>query len=224
MEPIIQASMDCDIHMFRYLILNGYDSQATDCLGRTPLMIVISSNHPDRHTFVRMLIAESANLSTAIGYATGVGQVDVMELLINAGANVNERNERGYTVLMRAVINCNYEGVKLLLSKGADWKIQMNHRERVTAFNLTRVYANKPIRDLLLSHMVLTGIRNIRYLKFNVLRKWTTSDYLGSPTSNSMFYNMGLALKIPKTLQDMRLDIPTTTPQNIMFYMRGCDI
>jgi ankyrin repeat protein len=46
--------------------------------------------------------------------------LELLQLFINAGADVNKKNERGQTPLQVAILNDNFDAVNLLLASGAD--------------------------------------------------------------------------------------------------------
>nr|XP_022906858.1 myotrophin [Onthophagus taurus] len=52
-------------------------------------------------------------------YAADYGQTDVIEYLINNGANVNAKDKHGITALLAAIWEGHKDCVKLLLAKGA---------------------------------------------------------------------------------------------------------
>jgi ankyrin repeat protein len=68
-------------------------------------------------------------------YAAGDNKnPDVIEVLLGAGANVNARDERGWTPLMYAArSNNNLEVINLLLNNGADGSLESNNGK--TAFD-----------------------------------------------------------------------------------------
>lgn len=78
---------------------------------------------------IKAMIAEGENPEssaadgvTALMYSARFGELDVVHLLFNAGANVNQRdNERGATALICAAENAH---VTLLLSRGADPQVK----------------------------------------------------------------------------------------------------
>ena len=53
-------------------------------------------------------------------YAAYTGRTDIMQLLISAGANINEMDGKGSMAIMNAISQNNEEAVKLLLDFGAD--------------------------------------------------------------------------------------------------------
>ena len=61
-------------------------------------------------------------------WATLFGQTEVIELLIQKGADVNARNRNGTTPLHGAVFLGQTEAVELLIQKGADANARTNER------------------------------------------------------------------------------------------------
>ena len=62
----------------------------------------------------------SISLVTALAYAASLGDLEMVKLFMEKGADVNAKNSDGGTVLMFAARGGNLEVVKLLLEKGLD--------------------------------------------------------------------------------------------------------
>ena len=73
------------------------------------------------------------------------GNKEVVEILLRAGADVNDKNEQGITALMSAVHKGNKEVVEILLSSGADINDNNNNNERAVQF------ANRGLASFLIS-------------------------------------------------------------------------
>lgn len=112
------------------LLQHGADPNAASQSGRTPL--TVAAAFPGNAATVRLLLAKGAdpkkvdvNGDGPLGNAATSADLEMMTLLLEAGANPNERGirgpaMRGFTPLMRAAMaNC-AACVKLLLAKGAD--------------------------------------------------------------------------------------------------------
>lgn len=112
------------------LLQHGADPNATSQLGRTPL--TIAAAFPGNAAALRLLLAKGAdpkkvdaNGDGPLGNAATSADTQMMKILLEAGANPNERGirgpaMRGLTALMRATMaNC-LECVELLLARGAD--------------------------------------------------------------------------------------------------------
>lgn len=88
-----------DIEMVSKALDNGVDVNIRYESGETPLMI-----------------------------AAGVGQKDIVELLLSKGADVNAKGGIfGRTALMNAALNCYKEIAELLLAQGADVNVRNNN-------------------------------------------------------------------------------------------------
>lgn len=95
--------------------------------ANTMIFMGIVLHHPD---FTRLLIAEGANLNgTALGMYKDVPalQVAILEeeealalILIEAGANLKQRDAEGHTALMRAAVAGQVKVVEALLARQAD--------------------------------------------------------------------------------------------------------
>jgi hypothetical protein len=58
----------------------------------------------------------------ALIWAAGGNHVDTMEVLVEAGADIDTKNQSGYTPLMRAAGQGSLDAVKWLLDRGVDWR------------------------------------------------------------------------------------------------------
>jgi hypothetical protein len=79
--------------------------------------------------------------------ATSEGDTDIVELLLDRGADINLQNEKGFTALMHALINGDTEIVKLLIDRGADIDLQNMYGE--TALDIAITKGNQKIIDIL---------------------------------------------------------------------------
>lgn len=112
------------------LLAAGANPNAKSKLGRTPLLVAAAT--PGNAASLRLLIANGADPKLVdisgdgpLGNAASSGDPEMIRLLIAAGANVNERGNRGPAMrelspLMRASASGCLSCVKLLLAAGAD--------------------------------------------------------------------------------------------------------
>ena len=109
------------------LIQRGAVIDARDTLGRTPLYSFAASGGGDIE-IAKMLLAagsdprseEDAFHVTALDNAVETGNLELVELLIAAHADVNHRNVDGWSALHFAAHHSRYEFVKVLVAAGAD--------------------------------------------------------------------------------------------------------
>lgn len=95
--------------------------------GEAALHIVAKSAKPSSLVYLRFLLQRGANPNvqdsqgnSAMLLATNIGFNEAVQVLVTYKANVNQRNSRGETPLIRAVQLRNLELVNLLLQSGAD--------------------------------------------------------------------------------------------------------
>ncbi|RPB24974.1 ankyrin [Terfezia boudieri ATCC MYA-4762] len=72
-----------------------------------------------------------SQLSCRIHDATRVGSKTALQLLLDMGADINERNSYGETALLEAVSNNNLSCVKILIKRGADATISTTGGESI---------------------------------------------------------------------------------------------
>lgn len=125
--------------MARHLLEKGFDVDERLEAGGTALFIAIRSRFPE---MVSLLIEHGASVSgnelanDPIIFAAALGSVDVVKLLIDAGANVNAVNRKnGLTPLHRAVAS-GPAMVELLLESGA--RPDVSDQDGVTPLDAAR--------------------------------------------------------------------------------------
>jgi len=86
------------------------------------------------------------------------GQKEIAELLIAAGADVNAKNDNGWTPLHNAAGN-NKEVVELLIAKGADLnaKVKGGDHKGATPLDVAIDFKNTKTADLLRNYGAKTG-------------------------------------------------------------------
>ncbi len=107
---------------------------------------------------VERLLSEGAEINAMKGpFKTSIlmeaavrGNVEVMKLLIEHGADVNMADKDGWTALMGAVVQGHTESVKLLLKHGA--KVRARNHNGETALIMAAKMKHTEIRDALLEH------------------------------------------------------------------------
>ena len=84
-------------------------------------------------TLARLLIEYGANVNlednigrTALIWASGEGDIEIVRLLIEYGATVNHQSKRGRTALVLASLNGHIEVVRALLEAGANVDLEDN--------------------------------------------------------------------------------------------------
>jgi ankyrin repeat protein len=114
-----------DIDKVRLLLAAGADVNVATKRGRTALMLAAASD--GSAPIVRLLMARGADpkavdvgKGTALHQAVRGGDLATIHMMLDAGLGVNDASFGGFTPLMGAAFTGTVEGVKLLLSKGAN--------------------------------------------------------------------------------------------------------
>lgn len=134
-DPIVLA-MGCTAKLMpdsRYIVsdhdivckINEIDSlDVVDREGRTLLMYAVLY---ERHSIVKYLLEHNANLSqqdkhkfTALHFSAQVGNVEIVETLLRAGADVNSKDDFGNSPIMKCKYNTPVDVFKLLVGYGAN--------------------------------------------------------------------------------------------------------
>ena len=137
---IMKASRQCsDPNIIKMLLENGAninDKEVRDTIDQTPLIV-----------------------------AADGGCKEIVEMLLQAGANIEHRNDQGETALISAAQNGHKEIVQMLLDAGAN--VNQENADGETALDLTiKLRHKKDLVDLLLEHGALaSGIKKKRKTK-----------------------------------------------------------
>jgi len=130
--PLTVATKQSDTEMMKILISAGADLEQT-AQNLTPLSIAIYDGSLEK---IDLLVKSGANLNsvniwlsshTPLTFAIKCNQTkELIELLLELGADINGRNWNGDSAVMCAAIEGNAEIVKLLIDKGAILTLKSN--------------------------------------------------------------------------------------------------
>ena len=142
---IMKASRRCNgSNIVAFLLENGAninDKEVRDTIDQTPLIV-----------------------------AADGGCKDIVEMLLEAGSNIEHRNDQGETALIAAAQNGHTEIVQMLLDAGAN--VNQENADGETALDLTiKLRHKKDLVDLLLEHGAeASGIKKKRKTKTKTRR------------------------------------------------------
>ncbi|MDQ7817810.1 MAG: ankyrin repeat domain-containing protein [Melioribacteraceae bacterium] len=125
----VNSSWSTSLSILKLLLKHGADMNAMAIVGGTALTISITSGNIG---FVKALIENGVDVNyrhqyhtPAIFYAvSSIHRNEILKILLENGANANDRNSDSMTPLMLTAMTNNLEGCKILLAHGADVNTQ----------------------------------------------------------------------------------------------------
>ena len=150
--PLVRAAQHGDVTEIRELIARGADVNAADSSGFTPLMVAAMHAQgavPDLLAAGAIVNAkDKANGETALTQACRLGELQVVEELVEHLADVNTKSRFGRTPLQQAVAAGSAPVVRYLLRRGA--KLSDENGVGFTELTLAVVERRLDIVELLL--------------------------------------------------------------------------
>jgi ankyrin repeat protein len=155
-DRLIDAVANQMVRVTRYLLENGVDPDPVSQSGRTPLLTACEFFRGNDYEIAEMLLrtgranvhARNAEGRTPIMCATGQENPDprLVQLLVTHGANVNDKDEDGWSCLASACAAGNEEIARTLVEAGAD----LNTRDSYGQTPLDQVHSQSPLYEYLL--------------------------------------------------------------------------
>ena len=143
----------------RLLIEHGADVNSRDDNSWTPCHTASWNGHLD---IVRLLLehvdAQTAVLSSLLAMASWNGMLEVSRFLIDRGADVNSRNDTGWTSLHLASLYGHLDAARLLLDHGAD--VNAQKADLWTPLHLASYNGHLSVADLLIQRGADTDRRS----------------------------------------------------------------
>lgn len=161
MNAVMSAANAGDFESVRFLISKGANATMQPPMLGTALHYAVSNRNT---AMVRLLLKQGAQVNAPANFSNPVkhgmvaldkitplmlavtfGPLEVVQALIDAGADVNARDLRGMTPLIYSVSSETQDAaiVKLLLAKGADPDVKSNAGE--TALDWARKFNSAPV-------------------------------------------------------------------------------
>lgn len=143
--------------IIRLLHRCGTTADTTDVGGKSPLFRAVMSGDLDT---VQALLGGGASPNpprsemvsmSPLDWAITMGTPDMVRLLVERGANVNEMDPHGHTPLHRAAMKGNFEAARILLEAGADPN-QAREEYSITPLGFAATMHNSEMVRLLLEH------------------------------------------------------------------------
>ena len=135
--PLLLACTNRNATMIEALLKAGADPNAALLTGETPLM---SAAHAGNLDSVVVLLEHGANVDakepvreqTALMWAIGEKHTDIARVLVNHGADIHAATTLGFTPLLFAAREGDFEAAEMLLDAGADPNAAARHSESNT--------------------------------------------------------------------------------------------
>lgn len=113
-----------DIEAMAALLDSGVDTEIRDNKGRTPLMYAVCARNQNS---VRFLLSADANANadsnfnlSSLHIAAGMGETEILELLLDHGGDIDLKGYSGSSPLFYAINGNHPATVELLIARGAD--------------------------------------------------------------------------------------------------------
>ena len=162
-----------NIEVARLLLDHGANINARNKEDQTPVhvLLAIKKRYLDVDN-IRFFLERGADVdavdndhSTLLDKASFNGKVEVAQLLLERGANINTRNKRGHTPLHRVLVNLRdhagahyFDTIQLLLGHGAD--VDALDNTQSTPLHVASQYGSAKAARLLLEHGANVYLQN----------------------------------------------------------------
>ena len=124
LSPLLRASISGKIAVVKMLVKAGAGVCVTDNVGDTCLMLAAVFGHTETVRYLVGLPEVNVNHSgdegfTALHWACQEDYRTMVQVLIDAGADIEAKDEEGYSPLLRASKDASLDTVKMLVKAGA---------------------------------------------------------------------------------------------------------
>eukprot|EP01119_Soliformovum_irregulare_P015441 TRINITY_DN4347_c0_g1_i2.p1 TRINITY_DN4347_c0_g1~~TRINITY_DN4347_c0_g1_i2.p1 ORF type:complete len:776 (+),score=247.52 TRINITY_DN4347_c0_g1_i2:101-2428(+) len=153
--PFLVAASKNSLDLMTYLLDQGANIDDEATAGHSALMIAACNGQTD---MAKMLLNRGANVHLktsgkregALYYASRNGYLEIVDQLLQHGADIREAVANGATALHSTIIGRNLDIAELLISRGAD--VNREQLDGTTPLHIASVTANQAMVDLLLKH------------------------------------------------------------------------
>ena len=133
-SPLHVASISGELKAMKMLVEAGADVRATDADRDTCLILAACGGYTDTVRYLAGLTEvdlnhQQSNIFTALHFAVHFKHADVVQVLIDAGADIETKNARGLSPLLLASHSGALTTVKMLVKAGADVRAAEDRRK-----------------------------------------------------------------------------------------------
>ena len=164
-SPLHVAVYEAVTSSVKSLISNGENLNIRDDVGNTPLIYAILAEEPKEEIIKLLITNPNINLDiknddaqSALHIATKYNHINIVKLLLDAGANINAVNDEGDTALHLA-LQYHYMDMAKLLFSNSEVDIYVSNDLSLTPLQLaTALVANdQALEKLMHSKVAITG-------------------------------------------------------------------
>jgi ankyrin repeat protein len=198
---LLMAGLNRHKDMMIFLIENEANYNTINKFGTSSIMFAIDNGHVD---VVQLMIDKGADINHRSKYGKNplllaCNNENMLNLLIENGADLEAKNADGYTVFIECITNFKHSAIKLLLSKGVD--INPKNNGGHAALRLAIIKGRTKTMSLLLNRSCGAGILDPLYGGKHLLSAVKTGN-----------------VQVVKTLIDAGADIHMKTDQGESMY------
>lgn len=161
------ASKNGHLNVVKFLIQKGAKVNLTDKYNKTALKYALYNNHVKVAEYLLSKGAKRVKLGDLFNPT-----IDSIQVLLNNGANIDERGQFNRTVLMIASSKRNPEVVSFILSKGADVNNKNSYKKTALTFAVQNCFDHKKIDEnfiktvqLLIDAGIIVDEASLKYAK-----------------------------------------------------------
>ncbi len=201
-SEIHDAAKTGNVTKMQHLLMEGNATNEADEQGNLPLHYAAANGHT---TIIKLLTDHGINLDatdtlrgwTALQIAAVAGKLDVMEILLSSGANVNEKAKTGETALHIAIRLRNSTIVKILIQYDADLNALAIHTYKTNqGLDGTPLHWATQMGDTKLVDQLIIAGANMNIKNSNGLTPARIAHFRYFGTRNSIYYKISRLLKI----------------------------
>ena len=173
-SPLLRASILGKFAIVKMLVEAGADVRVTNNRGDTCLILAAISGHTETVRYLAGLKDVDVNHAlnnghTALHWAVHEGPPDVVQVLIDAGADMEAKDDRGRSALLRASISGKIAAVKMLVEAGAG--VRFTDTKGATCFTLAAFFGHTEtvrylvgLKDVDVSHSQNNGLTALHHV------------------------------------------------------------
>ena len=237
---------DCSKEVLKAIIDHGADVNAADKQNRTALWIGCYKSNIDA---INVLLKAGADTNIALDDSSGICLMyaankecskEVLQVIIEHGADVNATNKHNVTALWRACNKSNTDAINVLLNAGADTNIALDNGG-TCLMQAVYKYCSKEVLQAIIDHGSDVNTTD----KWNITALWEACDKSNTDAINVLLnagadtnialnesgrtclmqaVNKDCSKEVLKAIIDHGADVNATDKTNVTALWRACEM